>query len=133
MLYKIGATVGNLPVGIKEYPFFPGQHPDKIKGKSFETIGIDIHVVKNGKIQSSLLIQDWSSALNEIEGKPRINSMNPKIKPAEALTEIPTSIGNLYETIFRDVTGKGQNLTFYSGSFHEDLNSNSFLMPLKLT
>ena len=108
---------------MKEYPFFPGQHPDKIKGKSFETIGIDIHVVKNGKIQSSLLIQDWSSALNEIEGKPRINSMNPKIKPAEALTEIPTSIGNLYETILGDVTGKGQNLSFYLDSFHEDLNS----------
>ena len=123
MLYKIGATVGNLPVGIKEYPFFPGQHPDKIKGKSFETIGIDIHVVKNGKIQSSLLIQDWSSALNEIEGKPRINSMNPKIKPAEALTEIPKSIGNLYEYILQDVSGKGQNLSFYMDSFHEDLNS----------
>ena len=76
---KIGATVGNLPEGMKEYPMFPGQDPEKLKGGTFETTGLHFHVVKNGKIKKTWCIIDWASALAEIGGGPKFNLLNPPI------------------------------------------------------
>ena len=76
---KIGATIGDLPVGMKEYPMFPGQDPEKMKGKTFETTGLHFHVVKNGKLKKTWCITDWASALSEIVGGPKFNLLNPPI------------------------------------------------------
>ena len=68
--FKIGATIGDLPEEMKEYPMFPGQDPDKMKGKTFETTGLHFHVVQDGKIKKTWCIVYWSSALSEIGGGP---------------------------------------------------------------
>lgn len=77
--FKIGATIGDLPEEMKEYPMFPGQDPDKMKGKTFETTGLHFHVVQDGKIKKTWCIVDWSSALSEIGGGPKFNLLNPPI------------------------------------------------------
>ena len=76
---KIGATIGDIPDGMNEYPMFPGQDPEKIKGRAFETTGLHFHVVKNGKIKKSWHMIDWGSAGAEIRGAPRFNLLNPPI------------------------------------------------------
>ena len=45
---------------------FPSISVDKLKGKSFETIIMDLHVFDNGKIRRSWHFEDWSTALDEI-------------------------------------------------------------------
>ena len=41
----------------------PGIDPENIKGKSFDTMAIDIHEVENGKIKKTWHIEDWLTAL----------------------------------------------------------------------
>ena len=51
MLSKFGAKIGDLPPALKEFPMFPGIDPEKIKGKRFDSMAIDIQVIKNQKIK----------------------------------------------------------------------------------
>jgi len=39
------------------------------KGRSFDILTIDIHTVENGKIVSSYHVEDWSGALQQLNGK----------------------------------------------------------------
>ena len=42
---RFGATVAGLPSGFTEIPFFPGVEVEKIMGKKFETMALDIQVL----------------------------------------------------------------------------------------
>ena len=55
----------------------PGIDPENIKGKSFDTMAIDIHEVENGKIKKTWHIEDWLTALEQFLGKPFIIWIDP--------------------------------------------------------
>lgn len=60
-----------LPEGYTEFPMFPGNDPEKLYGKNFETISLDIHVIRDGLIKNSWHIEDWvSAAAQMVNGEP---------------------------------------------------------------
>ena len=78
-----------MPEGFKEYPMFPGIDPENIKGKSFNTMAIDVHEVEDGKIKKTWHIEDWQTAVEQLLGKPKYNLDRPilfeegKVKKSE--------------------------------------------------
>ena len=63
VLSKFGSTLGDLPSDFTEYPMFPGIDPSRLVGKKFETLAIDIQIMKNDKIKRSWHFEDWVCAL----------------------------------------------------------------------
>ena len=55
-----------LPEGLTEFSMFPGLDPEKLKGKKFETISLDIHVIRDGLIKNSWHMEDWGSAADQM-------------------------------------------------------------------
>ena len=47
---KIGATIGDVPPKFSEFPMFPGIEPERLKGKSFSAMALDIHILDNEKL-----------------------------------------------------------------------------------
>ena len=62
---RFGATVTGLPSGFTEIPFFPGVEVEKIMGKKFETMALDIQVLDSvgKKIIRTWHLEDWADAL----------------------------------------------------------------------
>jgi len=55
----------------KENIFFPGIPADRLKGKRFETMTLDVHCIRDGKIKQTYRIADWSTAMQQmIHGHP---------------------------------------------------------------
>ena len=71
-LYKITGTITRrMPSGFDEIPFFPGIDPQKLLGKSFTTLGLDLHMIKNGKLKHAWHIEDWPTAVGQmLTGNP---------------------------------------------------------------
>jgi len=66
-----GTMANELPAGYTEFPMFPGNDPEKLYGKKFETISLDIHVIRDGLIKNSWHIEDWvSAAAQMVNGEP---------------------------------------------------------------
>ena len=63
VLSKFGSTLGDLPSDFTEYPMFPGIDPSRLVGKKFETLAIDIQIMKDDKIKRSWHFEDWVCAL----------------------------------------------------------------------
>lgn len=59
VLSKFGSTIGDLPSDFTEFPMFPGIDPSRIVGKKFETLAIDIQIIKDEKIKRSWHFEDW--------------------------------------------------------------------------
>ena len=72
VLYTISGTITTkMPPGFDQIPFFPGQDPEKFLGKPFTTIGLDLHMIKNGKLKHAWHIEDWPSAIGQmLTGNP---------------------------------------------------------------
>merc|ERR1712156_1290665 len=60
-----GTVVGALP-GSNELPQFPGIPVEKLIGKKFETMAIDIHKIVDGKIKQSYHTEGWQTALGQM-------------------------------------------------------------------
>ena len=45
--------------GLKEFPVFPGIEPEKVFGKKFDTMSIEVHVMKDGKLKKTYAAEDW--------------------------------------------------------------------------
>ena len=71
VLSNISGTVAGAPQGYKELPQFPGIPVEKLIGKKFETIALDIHKIVDGKIKQSYHIEDWQTAAGQmLNGTP---------------------------------------------------------------
>jgi len=125
VMNRLHGTMGTTlqGTGLKEFPVFPGIEPEKVFGKKFDTMSIEVHVMKDGKLKKTYAAEDWLAAREQILGKPKTKFMNPPSKPGQLLTEIPTSIDNFYEKILRDPLGSGQNSTLIHETFHKDWQS----------
>ena len=66
VLSKVTATVEGVPEGMEEIPFWPGIPAEKLIGKSFETLALDIQVIADGKIKQSWHMEDWATALTQM-------------------------------------------------------------------
>ena len=62
---KVTATVDN-PTGAPEIPLFPGVPAQSLAGKSFETMAIDLHLIKNGRMRQAWHIEDWATAVSQM-------------------------------------------------------------------
>ena len=49
--------------GLKEFPVFPGIEPEKVFGKKFDTMSIEVHVMKDGKLKKTYATEDWLAGL----------------------------------------------------------------------
>lgn len=119
---KISATVGDVPPKFSEFPMFPGIEPNKLKGKSFNSMALDIHILDNGKIQRTWHVEDWTLALDiMLETGRDVGSLDwPFIENGETLKEVPQCINNFYDKILSDSTGGGQNNTLLLETMHRN-------------
>ena len=66
VLSKMSGTVAGALSGSNELPQFPGIPVEKLIGKKFETMAIDIHKIVDGKIKQSYHIEGWQTALRQM-------------------------------------------------------------------
>ena len=119
---KISATVGDVPPKFSEFPMFPGIEPERLKGKSFSAMALDIHLLDNGKIQRTWHIEDWTLALDiMLETGRDVGSLDwPFIEKGETLKEVPQCIYNFYDKILSDSSGGGQNNKLLLETMHRN-------------
>ena len=102
---------------------FPGIDPKKLKGKSFTTLALDVHILDKGKIRKTWHVTDWTFALDQMLKTGRdVGTLDwPCVKKGETLKEVPQCIYNLYDKILSDSTGGGQyNNTLLLETMHRD-------------
>ena len=119
---KISATIGDVPPKFSEFPMFPGIEPNKLKGKSFNSMALDIHILDNGKIQRTWHVEDWTLALDiMLETGRDVGSLDwPFIEKGETLKEVPQCIYNFYDKILSDASGGGQNNKLLLETMHRN-------------
>ena len=123
---RIKATMNEVPQGYPGYPMFPGIEAEKLKGKSFESMKMDVHYMcqKTNKIRRTYHFEDWTLALDEmLTGRRPFKFHQPYVKPALNLTEVPQSIENFYDGILSDVKVGGKNTTLLEETVHDDWSS----------
>jgi hypothetical protein len=123
---RIKATMNEVPQGYPGYPMFPGIEAEKLKGKSFESMKMDVHYMcqKTNKIRRTYHFEDWTLALDEmLTGRRPFKFHQPYVKPARNLTEVPQSIENFYDSILSDVKVGGKNTTLLEETVHDDWSS----------
>lgn len=120
VLTRVKATMGDVPPGYPGYPMFPGIEPERLKGKSFESLKMHVHYLDNvwdgqkwvQKIRRTYHFVDWTLALDEMLMPRRpFKFQQPYVKPSRNLTEVPQAIHNFYERILSDVEVGGKNVT----------------------
>ena len=66
-LSKVTGTITQtMPPGFDQIPLFPGVDPEKLLGKPFTTLALDIHMIKNKKLKHAWHIEDWATAAEMI-------------------------------------------------------------------
>jgi hypothetical protein len=134
VMSKFDATLHDVPENSEynEYAFFPGIPSENIRDRFFETMAIDIHNIKDGKIKRSWHVEDWSSAAQQVlRETPAPNFRNPRIKPGRSLIEVPKCIYNFYDEVFRNPTGAQYNKTLLEKTVHKDWNTRpNWLNPM---
>ena len=67
VLSKVSATnVKGAPPGFRFIPSFPGVNPKKLIGKKFETLGISVHRIVDGRIKQTYHIDEWQLAVDQM-------------------------------------------------------------------
>jgi len=132
VLCRVKATMNEVPAGYPGYPMFPGIEAKKLKGKSFESMKMDVHVMDNvwdghkwcQKIRRTYHFEDWTLALDEmLTGRRPFKFQHPYVRPDRNLTEVPRSIDNFYKKILSDVSVGGKNTTLLEETVHDDWSS----------
>ena len=119
---RLEATVGDVPPSFSEFSMFPGIDPQKLKGKSFVTMALDVHILDKGKIRRTWHVTDWTLALDEmLETGRAAGSLDwPSVEKGKILTEVPQSIYNFYNKILSDPNGGGQDNSLLAKTMHTD-------------
>ena len=72
VLTKVSGTVqGNGDAAFRGRPeneiiFFPGIPAEQLEGKRFETMFLEVHCIRDGKIKQTYRVEDWSTALRQM-------------------------------------------------------------------
>merc|ERR1719330_950915 len=114
--------MNEVPQGYPGYPMFPGIEAEKLKGKSFESMKMDVHYMcqKTNKIRRTYHFEDWTLALDEmLTGRRPFKFHQPDVKVGGKNTTL------LEETVHDDwssrpnyinlVDGKGPGLNGLKG------------------
>ena len=119
---RLETTIGDVPPSFSEFSMFPGIDPKKLKGKSFTTMALDVHILDKGKIRKTWHVTDWTLALDQMLKTGRnVGTLDwPCVKKGETLKEIPQCIYNFYNKILSDSNGGGQNDTLLLETMHRD-------------
>merc|ERR1712142_1402394 len=123
VLCRVKATMNEVPPGYPGYPMFPGIEAEKLKGKSFESMKMDVHYMcqKTNKIRRTYHFEDWTLALDEMLTSRRpFKFHQPYVKPARNLTEVPHSIEKFYQRILSDVYVSSNNVTLLEETVQND-------------
>jgi len=126
VLCRVKATMNEVPPGYPGYPMFPGIEAEKLKGKSFESMKMDVHYMcqKTNKIRRTYHFEDWTLALDEmLTARRPFKFQQPYVKPARNLTEVPRSIEKFYQRILSDVEVASKNETLLEETVHNDWSS----------
>jgi len=132
VLTRVKATMGDVPPGYPGYPMFPGIEPERLKGKSFESMKMHVHYMDNvwdgqkwvQKIRRTYQFVDWTLALDEmLTGRRPFKFPQPYAKPSRNLTEVPQAIHNFYEKILSDVSVGGQDVKMLEETVHDNWSS----------
>jgi len=71
VLSEISGTIAGALPGFNELPQFPGIPVEKLIGKKFKSMALDIHKIVDGKVKQSYHIEDWQTALAQmLNGTP---------------------------------------------------------------
>ena len=120
-----GATIVDVPQGFSDFPMFPGTDPEKLKGKYFNSMAIDIHVLDNkGKISRTWHLEDWTLALDDMlkTGRTAVARFDwPFDDISATLKKVPQCIYDFYDNILSDPNGGGQNNTLLRATIHDDI------------
>ena len=123
VVIRLEATIGDVPPSFSEFSMFPGIDPKKLKGKSFTTLALNVHILDEGKIRQTWHVTDWALALDQMLKTGRdVGTLDwPCVKKGETLKEVPQCIYNLYDKILSDSTGGSQyNNTLLLETMHRD-------------
>ena len=65
---QFGGNITGVPEGLSEIPFFPGIQPDRILGKQFVSMAMDIQVMddQNQKHKRTYHLEAWNEALTQL-------------------------------------------------------------------
>ena len=92
----IEAKVAN-DVGRDGLPMFPGINATLLRGKSFKTLAINVHLVRDEKILRTWHAEDWITAVGQmLKGHPEPLLDMPVTQPGKELTEFPKAMSDIY-------------------------------------
>jgi hypothetical protein len=119
---KISGTIAGVPPGFSDFPMFPGTDPERLKGKSFNSMAIDIHKIDaEGKISRTWHVEDWTLALDQMLGYDRVAGFDlPDVEKGATLKNVPQCINDFYDNILSDPYGGGNNNALLKATMHED-------------
>ena len=119
---KFSGTIDSVPSGFSDFPMFPGTDPKTLKGKSFNSMAIDIHIIDTGdKIKRTWHVEDWSLVLDDILKPDRVAEFEwPTVESGASLRKVPQSIYDFYDNILSDPVGGGQDNALLKKTMHRD-------------
>jgi hypothetical protein len=119
---KISGTIAGVPPGFSDFPMFPGTDPEILKGKSFNTMAIDIHKLDTeDKIKRTWHVEDWSLVLDDILKPDRVAAFKwPAVESGASLKKVPQCIIDFYDIILSDPVGGGQDNALLKKTMHGD-------------
>lgn len=121
---KFTGTVKGPPPGMTELPQWPGVPAEKVLGKSFEIMTLDVHIIKNGLIARTWHLENWAPAFAQmLTGAPPNAMENPPIGPGEDVKYIPQSVKIFFDRLLSDPSGDGQNPQVIAQAITEDWNT----------
>merc|ERR1711971_1259881 len=130
---RIKATMNEVPQGYPGYPMFPGIEAEKLKGKSFSTLCLAVHVLddkehhhdeyehQHERIRRSWAVEDWTEAADQMLHDRRPAKLDhPWHKRGQNLTSVPHAIHRFYDQILSNPAKAAQNFTLLNETVKED-------------
>ena len=129
----VEGTMGEPNAPQTEFPMFPGIPAEKLKGKNFSTLAMDLNILddeehhddqfnhQNERIRRSWHFEDWSEAATQMlqnRGPAKLN--HPWHQRGKNLTSVPRSIYNFYDKIWSNPTEASKNITLLNETVCEE-------------
>jgi len=129
VLTKVSGTIEESREYSEAIPFFPGINPSDLYGKRFETVGMDVHRIFDGKICQSYVNEDWRTALYQMIKDRDVPDFGfyheyidfERFNLTEHSKRVPRAIENFYDRMQNNMID-GKNKTLINQTFTEDYN-----------
>jgi len=133
VISRIEGTMGEPNAPLTEFPMFPGIPAEKLKGKNFSTLSLDLNVLddeehhddqfnhQNERIRRSWHFEDWSDAAAQmLQGRRPAKINHPWHQRGQNLTTVPHAIHRLYDEILSNPTEASKNITLLNETVCEE-------------